>query len=65
VRGYLAALQPWEDEDLYVFDASVTWCIALTHPQMGNERLLIVAGTFPPCSGGSGSLPAIKSDSSS
>lgn len=50
VRDYLAALMPWEDEDLYVFDASMTWCIALTHPQMGNERLVIVAGTFPPAS---------------
>lgn len=54
VRGYLAALQPWEDEDLYVFDAGVTWCIAFTHPQMGDQRLTIVAGTLPPRAGGSG-----------
>jgi hypothetical protein len=47
VRSYLAALQPWEDVDLYVFDASMVWCIALTHPQMNNQRLVIVAGTLP------------------
>jgi hypothetical protein len=49
VRRYVAALEPWEDWDLYVFDASLAWCIALTHPQMGNQRLVIVAGTLPSC----------------
>lgn len=44
VRHYVASLEPWEDWDLYVFDARIAWCIALTHPQMGNERLVIVAG---------------------
>ena len=48
VRRYLAALEPWEDWDLYVFDPALSWSIALTHPQMGNQRLVIVAGTFPP-----------------
>jgi hypothetical protein len=46
VRQYVAALEPWEDWDLYVFDARMEWCIAYTHPQMGNERLVIVAGTL-------------------
>jgi hypothetical protein len=46
VRRYVAALEPWEDWDLYVFDASIDWCIAYTHPQMGNERLAIAAGTL-------------------
>jgi hypothetical protein len=47
VCHYLDDQQPWEDWDLYVFDASMTWCIALTHPQIGG-RLVIVAGMFPP-----------------
>jgi len=48
VRRYVAALEPWEDDDLYVLDDTMTWCLALTHAQMGNERLIIVAGAFPP-----------------
>jgi hypothetical protein len=52
VRRYLTALQPWEDEDLYVFDASLTWCIAFTHLQT-DGRVVIVAGTFPPPKAGS------------
>jgi hypothetical protein len=47
VQQYVLALEPWEDWDLYVFDPNLTWCIAYTHPQMGNERLVIVTGTFP------------------
>ena len=46
VRRYVAALEPREDRDVYVFDASMDWCIAYTHPQMGEERLLIVVGTL-------------------
>jgi hypothetical protein len=47
VCRYLEAQQPWEDWDLYVFDDSMNWCVALTHPQMDNQRLVIVAGTVP------------------
>jgi hypothetical protein len=50
-RHYIAALKPWEDSDLYLFDTSMSWCIAITHPQLGNQRLVIVAGAFPPNEG--------------
>ncbi|WP_156919344.1 hypothetical protein [Azovibrio restrictus] len=38
IRDYFKNLPPWEDQDWYIFDSSLEWCIAVTHELIGGAR---------------------------
>jgi len=47
VSKFIHALQPWEGWDMYLFDATMKWCLAFTHRQMNNEMLVFQVGDLP------------------
>jgi len=47
IQSYFSQRNPWETNwDLYVFNASLAWCVAVTH-ELADGPAVIVVGDFP------------------